>query len=109
MVASASGWRSPRHLVLLTRHTSRRDLLKRVAVLTAVPVAALGGVPVFDVVEELADGSLLADELPDWMREVGRPAARWMLSGDPVGYTQEATRADRKVWLEEQEFLRAAT
>ena len=36
----------------MTRHTSRRHLLKGAAMLSAVPVAALGGVPVFDVVGE---------------------------------------------------------
>ena len=36
----------------MTRHTSRRHLLKGAAMLTAIPVAALGGGPVFDVVGE---------------------------------------------------------
>lgn len=36
----------------MTRHTSRRALLQGAAVLTAVPVAALGDVPVFEVVGE---------------------------------------------------------
>jgi hypothetical protein len=35
-------------------HTSRRALLKGAAVLTALPVAALGGVPVLDVVDGFA-------------------------------------------------------
>lgn len=34
----------------MTRHTSRRHLLRGAAMLTAVPVAALGGVPMFDVI-----------------------------------------------------------
>lgn len=122
----------------MTRHTSRRALLKGAAVLTAIPATALGGVPVFDVVEEAGpDPStlegriitaaqwldlappaiiydpddpgavLFTDDLVDWMRATGRPAMNWMLSGDPQGYTREAMLADRKTWLEEQEFLRS--
>jgi hypothetical protein len=37
---------------MTAQHTSRRHLLKGAAMLTAVPVAALGAVPVFGVVGE---------------------------------------------------------
>lgn len=41
------------------------------------------------------------------MRDTGRPMAAWALSGEPAGYTWEAALADRKKWLDQQEFLEA--
>ncbi|EYD73845.1 hypothetical protein Rumeso_04580 [Rubellimicrobium mesophilum DSM 19309] len=74
-------------------HTCRRALLKGAAVLTAIPVAvSAGGVPLFDVVEDLFPVAAPIPAGPDLSTFDGRllAAADWLsLPPPPIVYDEE--------------------